>query len=92
MTARYHKNQNVIDRVETNGDCYLFDPVSARFRRLNPIGTQIWAALDEHCEVGPVADAVLKRCRGAVREKVYADVEAFLERLAAAQVVLKSDA
>jgi hypothetical protein len=90
MGTKYSKNPQIIDRQESSGECYLFDPITARFRRLNQVGGDIWMLLEDNQEVPQIADAMLKRYKGVEREKLCADIESLLERLAANQLVYKS--
>jgi hypothetical protein len=87
MTAGYRRNPRIIDRIENDGECYLFDPQTARFRRLNRVGTDIWNLLNETGDIDAIADRLLHRYKGVDRSRLCLDIKALLERMAAAELV-----
>jgi hypothetical protein len=86
MPSRYFKNPDIIDRLEADGEYYLFNPITARFKRLNRVASDVWTALDDKHEVAELADHLLTRYQGAGREKVIADVDKLLQSLADANL------
>lgn len=87
MGEKYFRNPRIIDRLEPNGEYYLFDPITARFRRLNNVGSDVWNLLEEHHEVHGVAELLLTRYRGADLEKVCTDVAQLMSKLVEADLV-----
>jgi len=81
MSSRYFKNPDIIDRMEADGEYYLFNPITARFKRLNRVASDVWTAMDDKHEISELADYLLTRYRGAVRDKVVADVGKLLQSL-----------
>lgn len=79
--TKYIRNPRIIERYEDNGECFLFDPITARFRRLNQMGGEIWHFLGEADNVDDITQGIMKKYKGASYEKVCQDVETLLERL-----------
>ena len=79
--ATYTRNPRIIERYEENGECFLFDPITARFRRLNQMGGEIWHFLGESDNVEDISKNILQRYTGVTFEKVCQDVETLLNTL-----------
>lgn len=87
MDGKYVRNARIIDRSESNGESFLFDPVTARFRKLNGVGTTIWGFLEEPRSIDELTRAVMTKYHGAEEAKIRDDLDALLTRLCAADLV-----
>jgi hypothetical protein len=72
-----------------DGTAVLVDADGKELFTLNRVGSMVWEALDEHSEKGALADALLPVLEGVEREQLEDDIQAFLDELRAAGLVVE---
>ncbi|GHI03934.1 hypothetical protein AQI88_08330 [Streptomyces cellostaticus] len=88
MTARYRRNDQIIDRVEPDGEYFLFNPITAKFNKLNRIAGLVWEVLGETHELDGLTDAVFKRVKGVDRSTLEADLRRLLDDMESRDLVV----
>ena len=73
---------------EVSGETVLLDLVSGIYFGLDPVGTRIWALLNEDKSVGQVLDALLEEYE-VERGALEADLEELLDRMLASGLIQK---
>ena len=86
--AIYRRNDQIIDRLEPDGQCLLFNPVTAKFSKLNRIASLAWELLGEVHDVDGLADAMFRRVKGVERTKLEADLNRLLDDLESRDLVV----
>lgn len=75
---------------EVSGESVLLDLASESYFGLDPVGTRIWALLNEDKSVGQVLDALLKDYE-VDRGTLEADLEELLDKMLAAGLIQALD-
>ena len=71
---------------EVGGESVLLDLASERYFGLNPVGTRIWALLDEHDTLQAIADTLCAEF-DAEPERIRGDLVILISELAEAGLV-----
>jgi hypothetical protein len=74
------RNPRVVADV-VDGKAVLVDPAGREIITLNPLGTQVWDALDGSRDVDGVCRLIGERYPDVPAERIGADVRAFLDEL-----------
>lgn len=77
--TRYRQNREIAWRA-IDGEAVLFDSTAGMMRQLNPVGTALWAELENERTVAELVAFVTERFE-VTAERARADVEAFLASL-----------
>lgn len=79
LETRFSKNQNVPWRL-IEGEAILIDLEEGELVRLNPVGAEIWAAIDQSRSVNEIVDHICHTF-DVSRRKASRDVSRFLTHL-----------
>ncbi|MBI1802763.1 MAG: PqqD family protein [Chloroflexi bacterium] len=71
---------------ELGGEAILLNMTTGRYYGLDAVGTRMWSLLSEHGQIGPALQGLLQEY-DAGEEQVSRDLLAFVEKLAAQQLV-----
>jgi Coenzyme PQQ synthesis protein D (PqqD) len=71
-----------------DGKAMLVDPAGRKLITLNRVGTLVWEALDGTLDVDQLTDQLLPRFTDVSRDELARDVAAFVQELAAADLIL----
>ena len=77
--TRYQQNREIAWRA-IDGEAVLFDSVAGMMRQLNPVGTALWAQLEQQRTVEDLVAFVTQRYE-VPADRAQADVQAFLASL-----------
>jgi hypothetical protein len=88
VTTVYRRNDQIIDRVEPDGQYFLFNPVTAKFSKLNRIAGVVWDLLGDARDLDGLTDAMLKRVKGVDRGKLQSDVRRLLDDMESRDLVV----
>ena len=81
-------SQNVVYQ-EVSGETVLLDLESEQYFGLDPIGTRIWALIQEQSSVNTIVDRVHEEFE-AEKDKIRTDVVALIKRLESSGLVVVS--
>lgn len=83
---RVWRSDDVLFEV-VDGTALLVDPNGRELFTLNVVGSMVWEALDEHHDVGALAEHLGPRLDGVGRATLETDISAFLDELRTAGLV-----
>ena len=83
----FRRADNVVKEV-VDDRAFLLDDRGVEMIVLNPVGTLVWDALDEPRDAAAIAASLVDRFVDVTHEQLEQDVEAFLEELREAGLVV----
>src|SRR3954454_25176255 len=89
-SRRFRRASSVIDD-ELDGHAVLLDQSAVTMLTLNRVGTLVWQLLDDDRAGAELPTLLLPKVRGVTAEQLDLDVEAFLQDLVDAGVVVTCD-
>jgi hypothetical protein len=84
---QFRRADNVVKEV-VDERAFLLDDRGVEMIVLNPVGTMVWDALDEPADAAAIAASLIDRFVDVSLEDLERDVEAFLEELREAGLVV----
>ena len=83
----FRRADNVVKEV-VDDRAFLLDDRGEEMIVLNPVGTMVWDALDESRDAGAIAASLIDQFADVSLEELERDVQAFLEELRDAGLVV----